>query len=226
MTWRVAKSLLHLRDQVNARWPNRRKDSDGTIGNAEHSSRTSDHNPNPEGVVCAIDITHDPASGCDSYALAETLRANRDPRIKYIISNRRIASGSDGPAAWTWRKYTGANPHDHHCHISVKSQKALYDAEGDWKLEGMAAPATSYIPPKPTLRKGAKGGDVQTLQGRLNANGAVLKVDGDFGAATEAAVKKFQAAKKLVADGIVGPMTWKTLGRCKLSSSAPSSSGC
>lgn len=216
MTWRVAKSLLHLRDQVNAKWPNRRKDSDGSIGNAEHASRSSDHNPwvkdGSTGVVTAIDITHDPASGCDSYALAEALRANRDPRIKYIISNRRIASGSDGPAAWTWRKYSGANPHDHHCHISVKSQKALYDSEGDWKLDGMAAPATNYVPPKPTLRRGAKGGDVQTLQGRLNANGAVLKVDGDFGSVTEAALKKFQKGAKIAADGICGPQSWKALG--------------
>lgn len=215
MSWRVAKSLLHLRDQVNARWPNRRKDSDGSIGNAEHASRSSDHNPwvkdGSMGVVTAIDITHDPASGCDSYALAEALRANRDPRIKYIISNRRIAAGSDGPSAWVWRKYTGANPHDHHCHISVKDQKALYDFEGDWKLDGMAAPATDYVPPLPTLRKGDKGTNVQTLQGRLNANGATLKVDGDFGNATKTAVEKFQAAKKLVADGIAGPMTWAAL---------------
>ena len=215
MAWRVAKSLLHLREQVNGKWPNRRKDSDGSIGNAEHASRSSDHNPwvkdGAMGVVTAIDITHDPASGCDSYALADALRANRDQRIKYIISNRRIASGSDGPAAWTWRKYTGANPHDHHCHISVKSQKALYDAEGDWKLGGMAPPATNYAPPPRTLRKGDNGGDVQTLQGRLNANGASLKVDGDFGAATFAAVKAAQTKAKIHADGICGPMTWAAI---------------
>lgn len=213
MAWRVAKSLLALRDQVNGRWPSRRKDSDGSIGNAEHSSRTSDHNPNAAGVVCAIDITHDPASGCDSYALAEVLRANRDPRIKYIISNRKIASGSDGPAAWAWRKYSGANPHDHHVHISVKSQKALYDTEGDWKLAGMPSPSETpaYVPPPPTLRLGDKGPNVQTLQGRLNANGAALKVDGDFGQATRDAVKAAQKRAKLHVDGICGPMTWATL---------------
>jgi hypothetical protein len=43
-------------------------------------------------VVTALDVTHDPANGVDPGALAETLRTSRDPSIKYIISNRRIAA--------------------------------------------------------------------------------------------------------------------------------------
>ncbi len=66
MNWRLAKSLETLRSQVNAVHPNRSKESDGSIGNAEHSARESDHNPNSAGVVCAIDITPDPAGGVDS----------------------------------------------------------------------------------------------------------------------------------------------------------------
>jgi peptidoglycan hydrolase-like protein with peptidoglycan-binding domain len=38
-----------------------------------------------------------------------------------------------------------------------------------------------------------------------------LKQDGDFGAITEAAVRRFQRRKGLVADGIVGPKAWKAL---------------
>lgn len=70
MAWRLAHSLETLRAQVNAKWPNRSKSSDGSIGDASHSSRLSDHNPDPSGVVRAIDITHDPLSGFDSYAFA------------------------------------------------------------------------------------------------------------------------------------------------------------
>lgn len=53
------------------------------------------------------------------------------------------------------------------------------------------------------LKKGSKGDEVKKLQESLN-----IKVDGDFGPATELAVMKFQAQQGLEADGIVGPKTW------------------
>jgi lysozyme family protein len=134
--WRVAKSLQVLRDQVNAAHPRRRKENDGTIGDAAHRARTSDHNPwvkdGAVGVVTALDITHDPAHGVDTYAMAETLRRNRDRRVKYVISNRRIFSSQ--LHAWEWHPYTGANPHDRHVHISVLPDKALYDDRTPWNL--------------------------------------------------------------------------------------------
>lgn len=136
-TWRVAECLETLLGQVNERWPTRKKDSDGTIGDARHQAeRTSDHNPwvrdGQIGVVTALDITHDPASGCDAGKLAEAMRVSRDPRIKYIISNRRICSGSAGPSPWVWRPYSGVDDHSHHLHLSVKSTKADYDYTGPW----------------------------------------------------------------------------------------------
>lgn len=140
MTWRTANSLTHLRDQVNAKWPNRSKASDGTIGNAEHQSRDSDHNPwvreGAVGIVTALDITHDPVHGVDSEAIANAIRLSQDSRVKYIISNRKIAAsyGVHGEKAWTWRPYHGANPHNHHCHISVLPEKSHYDSTVDWKI--------------------------------------------------------------------------------------------
>jgi len=53
---------------------------------------------------------------------------------------------------------------------------------------------------------------VKTLQGRLNTvEHAGLVVDGVFGAFTEAAVKSYQRSKHLTVDGIVGPVTWRSL---------------
>ena len=65
----------------------------------------------------------------------------------------------------------------------------------------------------PTLRKGARGDNVEELQALLNAKyGFSLDVDGVFGDKTEQAVKAFQSAHGLKADGIVGPKTWAALG--------------
>lgn len=136
--WRVANALKTLREQVNKAAPNRSKSHDGTIGDAAHQSRASDHNPwvkdGNQGVVTGMDITHDPAKGVDSYVLAQTLLDSRDHRIKYIISNGRIASGSEGPQPWVWRKYSGKNPHNKHVHVSVKSEKVAYDGIAPWKI--------------------------------------------------------------------------------------------
>ncbi|KAF1072704.1 MAG: Zinc D-Ala-D-Ala carboxypeptidase [Pseudomonas citronellolis] len=63
-----------------------------------------------------------------------------------------------------------------------------------------------------TLRYGDTGADVRTLQNRLNTvASAGLSVDASYGAATEAAVRAFQASTGLVADGIAGPKTQAAL---------------
>lgn len=65
----------------------------------------------------------------------------------------------------------------------------------------------------PTLRRGSQGDEVADLQTILNARyGADLDVDGNFGKATEAAVKAFQKSHGLTTDGVVGAKTWKALG--------------
>lgn len=63
-----------------------------------------------------------------------------------------------------------------------------------------------------TLKKGSKGDDVIALQHLLNVEGYKLTIDGDFGGKTETAVKMFQKAHNLEADGIVGTQTWAALG--------------
>ena len=62
------------------------------------------------------------------------------------------------------------------------------------------------------LKEGASGKAVRQLQRVLGKAGHETAVDGDFGPSTKRAVKAFQAAKGLTADGIVGPATWKALG--------------
>ena len=76
------------------------------------------------------------------------------------------------------------------------------------KLASVIANKKNVVVATPTLRKGSKGENVKTLQRNLNAAiGAGLAVDGAFGPACYAAVKKFQSKYGLGADGIYGPNT-------------------
>jgi hypothetical protein len=148
MAWRTATSLLVLRDQLNAAFPNRSKASDGFIGDTAHAASASDHNPNAAGVVCAFDITHDPANGLDAHALADSLITNRHPDLKYVISNRRIAGAW---SYWRWTAYAGTDPHDTHIHISVGvgedgQSTPPYDDETKWDIGGgMDRETLNYI---------------------------------------------------------------------------------
>jgi peptidoglycan hydrolase-like protein with peptidoglycan-binding domain len=217
MTYRLAKSLDKMRDQFNKHSPHRNKASDGWIGDAKHAATTSDHNPwvkdGSVGIVTALDITHDPKNGVDTWAIAEHLRKGRDPRIKYVISNKRIFSSTTSP--WTWRNYTGSNPHSSHIHVSVNSGKHHYDDMKEWAL--IPAPAGSISPDatpqeRPMLRKGPPWHHpehVKTVQRLLGLS----LVDGKFGEITEQAVKAFQHSEHIAFDGIVGPITWEKLDK-------------
>ena len=84
---------------------------------------------------------------------------------------------------------------------------------------GLAAPALAQPAPATpsrlegsvgsgqSLRRGAEGPAVRELQALLRDQGAQVAVDGDFGPATEAAVRAFQRSQGLAADGVVGPRT-------------------
>ena len=64
-----------------------------------------------------------------------------------------------------------------------------------------------------TLKQGSRGSDVTNLQNALKSAGYnVGSVDGIFGPKTLSAVKSYQTAKGLKADGIVGTKTWGALG--------------
>ena len=63
----------------------------------------------------------------------------------------------------------------------------------------------------PRLAKGSKGEEVTRLQSALKALNYPIYVDGDFGAATEAAVKLFQGVHDLTCDGVAGSETLSVL---------------
>ena len=61
------------------------------------------------------------------------------------------------------------------------------------------------------LARGSRGTEVKVIQEQLNQIGVNCDADGDFGHNTEKAVKTFQTASGIKADGIVGPNTREKL---------------
>jgi hypothetical protein len=174
--------LVTLRSEFNALSPGRDKGADGWIGDAAHSARTSDHNPDALGRVLAVDIDSTGPWPVPFDGLVESLRA--DDRLEYIIWNRRIASRDQG---WTWRTYTGtADPHTNHAHFSARHDHTGNTSTAPWGLKG-----DSMFP----IAKGDSGEDVRWLQYMLiNLGYSVGTADGDYGDATDAAVKAHQRA--------------------------------
>ena len=100
--------------QATALWPKRNRASDGLLPSKAHIAQNpnSDHN-----TGLAVDLTHDPKRGVDCADLFERLKS--DPRVLYLIFNRRIWIDKKGE-----KKYSGLNPHEKHLHISIKRGKA------------------------------------------------------------------------------------------------------
>ena len=151
-----------LRDQMNRRWPKRDKASDGWIGDASHQARPSDHNPDwsAGGVVRAIDIDKDIDNVNDkelAWKIADKLReqAASDGRISYIIFDGRIASARRNlkGKAWQWRKYSGANPHRFHIHVSFTKKGDDDGRKFDLNVDTKSAPVANVASKKPANAK-------------------------------------------------------------------------
>ena len=125
---RLVAGGVTLRNQINKRWPKRDKRSDGWIGDKAHVSRQSDHNPDSRGLVHALDNDadldpKDPgaaqrlANQIVAYAASGIPGANR---IKYVVFNDQIASGTYANSMWKWRG--SGYGHMHHIHVSFSTK--------------------------------------------------------------------------------------------------------
>jgi len=192
----LAASLTLARQAIDKRWPDRDRESDGWIGNDAHAMRRSDHNPNDRNRVDALDI--DMYGGTTPLHRASIVAAAMlHPSINYVIFNRRIYDADDH---FQPRVYNGINPHDKHCHYSIRQTVAAEMNLTRWTL-------LEAFPTWPLLRAGATGRPTLELQAFLNACGSSLVVDGAFGTKTDAAVRAYQRYQGIRVDGIVGPQT-------------------
>lgn len=161
-----------------------------TIADDKHSS-TSDHAVDADGTVDAGDfMAGATVTQGELDTLAETLRLNRDSRIKYVIRRQRIFYGNDGPTPWKWRSYSGK----YHSHTHVSTREANEDDGRDWNLKrktiGVRVLEWEHFKvAMPILKEGDSDSDfggydrIRRIQRLLG-----ITVDGDWGPATSKAL--------------------------------------
>jgi len=151
-------------------------------------------------AVCAMIGDKDPAGDALLHGMRDAIDYLRRNGAGSKINGHRdhLSTSCPGSALYAWVKKGAPRP---------GSTPAPSPGGGsDW-MEAM-------VKKLPTLKRGAKGEHVETLQGLLQARShPEVKIDGDFGPKTEAAVKAVQKWGGTAADGIVGPKTWPVLLR-------------
>lgn len=211
--WELAPSLIKLMADVDAKWPKRKKVHDGSIGDASHAARASEHNPDhdadpmPKGYVSAVDITK------DSVAMAKTLLAELigDDRVWYVIHDGFIYSRTHD---WAKRVYTGPNRHELHIHVSLRQTKEAANSTAGWFSKVDApdpTPDPKPEPPKPSAKKLP----ALTINDRdeilvpfLKRFFGITNPDTLFGRALLGKVRLYQKNQNLMTDGVVGAKTW------------------
>ena len=121
--------------------------------------------------------------------------------VRYILADpilhRALIAGDWQTVA---RRYNGAGYAAHGYDRKLEAAEARHRGAGSPRAARM-------------LVRGDQGDDVAELQRALQRAGfSLIAIDGDFGPATEAAVRAFQQREGLTVDGKAGPMTKAELG--------------
>lgn len=182
----------------------------------------------PDDAAAAIDMTMSASDmrSCTSRLVAVYSNVN-DPRRKYVNAFNGTVNNKQ---AKRWDVYgrkvsTATSDHLWHVHLEIRRKYvesptamaailSILRGESLSSYLGRVKPATSKAASAPAnspsypglLKKGSKGASVKKVQSKVG-----VPADGDFGAKTEAAVKAWQKAHGLGADGMVGPATWKKM---------------
>jgi len=137
--------------------------------------------------------------------------------LGYMVTPSGTFDGATKVAVLTFQKKMGLSKKDGVAY--AETQQALYadtairaDATPTPKPTPTPTPKPVYKVPTVSVRKGSEGEDARTVQSRLKELGYFTnRVDGKFGALSEVALKKFQEANGLEADGVAGKGTYQVL---------------
>lgn len=158
--------------------------------------------------VLAKDCKNEPVKKAGAPYISKTLGAYPDS----LFAWRAAVLEKHGNGWQAWR-----NAED----TKVDCEETTVEGKKRWICTRSARPCLGPVSqytqgtPKPkferTLRRGDQGDDVKALQKILNDLGFELEADGNYGRGTRDAVKAFQKANKLNADGSFGPQTAEKL---------------
>ena len=122
---KLSHAAIQLREQIDDSFPDRSRLSDGWIADARHMrAGKSDHCPDAQGWVRAIDVSRGLFQGSEPDIMGDLVdqlrvacKSKTEKRIAYIIFDGFIYSSK---FRFIKRKYTGANKHTKHMHVSFK----------------------------------------------------------------------------------------------------------
>jgi GH25 family lysozyme M1 (1,4-beta-N-acetylmuramidase) len=127
------------------------------------------------------------------------------PYVQQGASGRRVST-----VQYLLNAHGAALPVDGAFGAGTRGAVVAFQSANGLAADGVVGPAT-WQKLVITVQQGSTGAAVQAAQAELNAHGAALTVDGDFGALTSSAVKSYQTSRGLTANGIVGTDTWESL---------------
>lgn len=163
----------------------------------------------PNNCTIGIEMAHDDWTGRPNPATYE--------KTVKLAARLLKEHGLDETNLWTHHQVVGWKD-CHRWYTENASEWVQFVADVAKLLHGKTIIIPTPKPAKPDdlvmvdiLNEGDKGENVKTLQADLNKLGYKLKVDGDFGPATDKAVEDFQRKSNLTVDGAVGPKTASAL---------------
>lgn len=122
----LAPSLDRLFDEINNRWPNRDRRTDGWY-RPPSVGKSVGHNRGARGLVHAIDVDDD---GIDENFIMSHIYKGGNV-LRYWIWNRKIYHRRDG---WQPRPYSGPSPHTDHMHIEIDQTVSAEQYKGHWGI--------------------------------------------------------------------------------------------
>jgi hypothetical protein len=194
---------------------------------------------NVNGQVLEYNLAYTDLLPLSRYITVQDFRGSSKSTVMWVDANLIIyydklcdMYGSKIPMKHAFRTYDEgghARYSQHFCGMAIDSTQGMTSTERE-KIRTLAIRSGffGYVEPRtlaptwvhtdtrikpgyPQLEIGNKGCYVFNLQFILRKKGYPVALDGDFGPATLAAVKRFQTLRKVTTDGIVGPTTWRLL---------------